>query len=171
LGGGMLDSGWRWLQKYGLGVPIVLGVVMVVVLVVFFALGSGFRDPERIEAGSLDDYEIGKPIYFEVDRFWIVRVSDEELVALYDKDPHSRCQAFWYVNEEFMGTKGWFNEPCMDFHYDYAGNCFDERCERGLDQFPVSVDEDGTVVMNVSRLRAGVTYEPLATPLVPPGSD
>lgn len=170
MGGGFVDSGWRWLQRYGLGVPIVLGIVMVVTLVLFFAIGSGFRDPEAIEAGNIEDYDIGDPIYREVDRIWLVRVSEDEMLALYDKDPHSKCQALWYENEEFMGTKGWFNEPCMDFHYDYAGNCFDERCERGLDQFPATIDDDGAVLLDVSKFKAGVTYDPAATPLAPPAS-
>lgn len=171
LGGALVGSGWRWLQRYGLGVPIVLGIVMVVTLVLFFAIGSGFRDPEGIEAGNVDEYVIGEPIYREVDRIWLVRVSEDEMLALYDKDPHSKCQALWYENEEYMGTEGWFNEPCMNFHYDYAGNCFDERCERGLDQFPVRIDDDGTVLMDVSRFKAGPTYDPAATPLVAPTSD
>lgn len=168
VGGGILDSGWRWLQRYGLGVPIVLGIVMVVTLALFFALGSGFRDPERIDVGKLDDYKIGAPIYFEVDRFWIVRVSEDEVLALYDKDPHTGCQALWYVNEEFMGTKGWFNDPCQDFHYDYAGNCFGEDCKRGLDHFPVTIDDEGRVLMDLSGLEPGVPYDASAAPLVPP---
>jgi nitrite reductase/ring-hydroxylating ferredoxin subunit len=167
----MAVGAWRWLQRYGLGVPIVLGIVMVATLAVFFAIGSGFRNPERIEAGVIDDYEIGAPIYYELDRIWVVRVSEDEVLALYDKDPHSNCQALWYVNEEFMGSKGWFKEPCMDFHYDYAGNCFGEGCEQGLNRFPVSVGEGGEVLLDVSDLAVGPAYDPEATPLAPPKAE
>lgn len=163
-----MQSAWRWLQRYSLGVPIVLGIVMVLTLALFFALGSGFRDPERVDVGGVDDYEIGKPIYFEVDKFWVVRLSDDEFLAMYDKDPHSGCQALWYVNEEFMGTKGWFTEPCLDMHYDYAGNCFGDECRRGLDRFPISIEDDGQILMDISKLAAGPAYDPEATPLVAP---
>lgn len=162
---------WNWLQRYGLGVPIVLGIVLVVTLAVFFALGSGFNDPERTEAGNIDDYEIGYPGYWEVERFWVVRTSETDVLVLYDKDPHSGCRSLWYVNQEFMGVKGWFNETCQDHYYDYAGRCFGEGCERGMDRFAHAIDAEGEIRVDLSNLQPGPAYDPSLEPLAPPGSD
>ncbi len=80
---------WGWLMRYSLGVPILLGLVLVGGLALLFALGGGFRDPDAIAADSFDDYEVGLPKYFEIDRFWIVRLEGDEILALYDKNPQS----------------------------------------------------------------------------------
>lgn len=173
MGGGALSiigNTWRWLQRYGLGIPIVLGLFLVVSLAAAFAIAPGFRDPERTDAGHIDDYEIGQPGYYEVERFWVVRTSETDVLVLYDRDPHSGCRSLWYVNREYMGVTGWFNETCQDHYYDYTGRCFGEGCERGMDRFSFKI-EDGNILVDLSSLNPGPEYDPSATPLAPPGSD
>lgn len=165
---GLMARGWRWLQRYGLGVPIVLGVVLVVTLAAAFAIAPGFRDPERTEADRLQDYEIGRPGYHEVERFWIVRTSETEALVLYDKDPHTGCRSLWYENEEFMGIRGWFREACENHYYDYTGRCFGDNCEQGMSRFDFRMEEDGQILVDLSSLTPGPQYDPSATPLAPP---
>ena len=161
---------WGWLQRYSLGIPILLGFVLAGGVALAFLIGGGFRDPAAIEADSVDDYEVGLPKYFEIDRFWIVRLEGDEILALYDKNPQSQCRTLWFINEEFMGTTGWFNEPCQDHLYDYTGRCFDSECTRGLDRFEVEVTEEGAIFVDLSRLNPGPEYNPDDVPLVPPQS-
>lgn len=163
-----IGSVWRWLQRYALGIPIVLGIFLAVSLAAAFAVAPGFRDPERTEADYVSDFEIGHPGYFEVDRFWIVRTGEEEVLALYDNDPHTGCRALWWENEEYMGITGWFREACGDHYYDYTGRCFGDNCEHSLRRFEVTIGEDGRILVDLSDLRDGPEHDPDATPLVPP---
>ncbi len=159
---------WGWLERYGLGIPILLGLVLVGGLALAFAIGSGFRDPDAIEAGNIDEYEEGLPRYFEIDRFWIVRLEGDEVLALYDKNPQSKCRTLWFINDEFMDTSGWFNDRCQNHFYDYTGRCFDAECTRGLDRFDVDVKDDGEIFVDLSRLNLGPDYDPDDVPLLPP---
>lgn len=166
----MLGRTWGWLERYGIGVPVLLGLVLAGGVALAFALGSGFRDPDAIPAGNIEEYEVGLPKYFEIDRFWIVRLEGDEILSLYDRNPQSKCRTLWFINDEFMGTNGWFNDRCQNLFYDYTGRCFDAACTQGLNRFDVNVDDEGEIFVDLSRLNLGPEYDPDDVPLLPPQS-
>jgi Rieske Fe-S protein len=81
---------------------------------------------------------------------WLVKAGDEEFVALLTRDPHLGCTIPWRPTFEFGGKTGWFRNPCHNETYDLSGRCFFGPCVRGMDRFPLRV-EDGEVKVLVDQ--------------------
>jgi Rieske Fe-S protein len=140
------------------------GVIAVLVAVIAaFAVLASFLWPEqglvtpqtRVYAGSIEKYEVGVPVYFQKDHFWLVRQPDDTFLALIAKDTHSGCVVPWRENFRFPisgegpSSVGWFRDPCHGSTYDLTGACVYGPCPRGLDRYPVKV-ENGNIVVSVS---------------------
>ena len=96
-----------------------------------------------------------QPFYYGAGRFYLVSydgeagdVYDENLVtegimALYQKCVHLGCRV------PFCEQSQWFECPCHGSKYNRAGEYRDGPAPRGMDRFPVRV-ENGTVVVDTS---------------------
>jgi cytochrome b6-f complex iron-sulfur subunit len=96
-----------------------------------------------------------EPFYFGAGRFYLVKydvdpVPDiyegfvaEGLMALYQKCVHLGCRVPWCVQSQ------WFECPCHGSKYNRAGEYRDGPAPRGLDRFPLSV-QNGTVRVDTS---------------------
>lgn len=137
--------GWRWLNRFGLLVPLAIGAFLVA-LVTITALSPRFHSPTEVNAGSPEEYDVAQPRYFEEQRFWLVLLPDGEFVALYDRDPATGCSLPWGSGFEHMGVKGWFRDACSGSIYDLTGACFGGPCNVGLNRLNVSVVDEEIIV-------------------------
>ena len=73
---------------------------------------------EHITAGNINDFEIGQPQQFPEGKFWLVRLSQTDVIALYQKDPKLGCTVPWREHFRFtepstgQSREGWFRNPC-----------------------------------------------------------
>ncbi len=159
--------GWRWLLNMGLAVPLIGGVV--VALLAFITLISPrFVATQTVDVGPASDYEVGSPIYFEDDRFWVVKLASGEMLALYDRDPLTGCTVPWDPDYTFLGVTGWFRDACSRSVYDLQGACFESSCVIGLNRLEIQQDTDGDYVVNKNAGGAGPVRTAGAVPLAPP---
>ena len=95
-----------------------------------------------------------EPFYFGAGRFYLVKYDDpvpeiyqpfvaEGLMALYQRCVHLGCRV------PFCKQSQWFECPCHGSKYNTAGEWRDGPAPRGLDRFPVSV-QDGVVSVDTS---------------------
>jgi len=114
---------------------------------------------EHVTAGNINDYEIGKPQQFLEGKFWLVRLSRDEVIALYWKDPKLGCTVPWREHYRFTDPRtgeareGWFRNPCHGQTYDLDGRCVYGPCIRGLDRRPVTVTNSGGISVNIADRR------------------
>lgn len=134
--------------------------------------------PDRIPAPG------GDPVRIIEGRFWLVNVeagptpagaeSPGGLIALYQKCPHLGCTVPWRADFTFQGIKGWFRCPCHGSTYTKKGGVkVFGPAPRPLDVFPLVVNDDLSITVNVGRQYAGngsdqnpartAPYEPGAT--------
>ena len=147
---------------------VLLAIVAALVLLAVFAWPSGPRTGEArwVDAGLLDAIPANQPLRFAEERFWLVRLSSGEVLALWQADPNDGCTVPWRPDFDFLGHKGWFRNPCHAQTYDLAGRCFAGPCPRGLDRFPLEV-RDGRVRVNVKATILGPPVDAGAQPFAP----
>jgi len=138
--------GWRWLNRFGLLVPLAIGAALVALVVITVA-SPRYHSPTEVNAGSPDDYAVAEPRYFEEQRFWLVHLPDGEFVALYDRDPATGCGLPFGFGFEHMGSTGWFRDACGGSIYDLTGACFGGPCTVGLNRLNVSMI-DGEIIVD-----------------------
>jgi nitrite reductase/ring-hydroxylating ferredoxin subunit len=150
---------WPW--RFGLGVPLLLGLILAFAVAIAWLTGSGYEPPAELEAGPAADFAIGEPKLFEEDDVWVVRLPEGEFVALYDRGVESGCPLQWRREFEFMSRRGWFVDACTGSAYDLTGRCASEACNDAvLDRFAVQI-EDGNVIVELDQvLRVPAASQP-----------
>lgn len=116
---------------------------------------------EEIPKGTLllghkDSYKVGVPVAYSSDELWLVRLSENEFVALYwyDAGPFSRsrgCKVQWEPEREFDSHKGVFREPCSGSLYSITGERLFGPTERGLDRLRTFI-RDERVFVDITEL-------------------
>lgn len=134
----LLTRGWRWLNRFGLAVPLIIGAALAV-MVTITAVSPRYHTPTEINSGSPGEYAVGEPHSFEEQRFWLVHLPDGEFVALYDRDPATGCSLLWGRSYDFMSRTGWFRDACSGSIYDLTGACFGGPCNVGLNRLSVTL--------------------------------
>ena len=147
----------RWIWSIGLGLPIVLGLVLVLLIAISLVTG-GYEPPNLLVAGPVNGFPTDTPRHYEDERFWMVHLKSDEFVALYDRDPLSKCTIAWRPEYQLLGRSGWFRDSCLGSSYDVAGRCFEGPCQRGLDRLRVTI-EGSSVYVNLKEIAAGPAPE------------
>jgi hypothetical protein len=156
---------WPW--RIGLGVPLLAGAVLAIGAVVSLTSG-GYEHPKTLNGGPVDQFTPGAPKLFEEEDVWLVRLTQNEFVALYDRGLQSKCPLQWRREFAFMGRTGWFEDTCNGYAYDLTGRCFSGACRGALlDRFNVALSDEG-VAVDLRALQSQAPADPLATPLTPP---
>jgi cytochrome b6-f complex iron-sulfur subunit len=106
----------------------------------------------RIHAGPLTRIrdELAKtraPIYVIAGRFYLV-AQDDTVLALYQKCTHLGCRV------PFCPSSGWFECGCHASQFNQVGEWQYGPAPRGLDRFPVTI-ENGEVVVNTGVVQPG----------------
>lgn len=151
----------------GVGVPIIAGLALVLLAVITW-VSPEYHATRTTDVGPPSKYSIGLPVYFEDKRFWVVKLAEGQIIALYDYDPITGCNVPWNKNLVVLGTKGWFQDACSDSTYDLAGNCFAGGCQIGLNRLAVSTAPNGDVVVDMTNGGRGALRDDAAKPVIPP---
>lgn len=159
--------GWRWLLSMGLAVPLIAGVALAL-LAVGTWVSPRFIATRSVDIGPAADYAVGQPVYHESDRFWVVKLPSQEVIALYDRDPLTGCTVPWDAKYSLLGVTGWFRDACSRSVYDLQGACFAGPCVIGLNRLAVTEDTNAHLVVDMDNGGAGPIRTPGATPLAAP---
>jgi len=158
---------WPW--RFGLGVPLLLGIILASAVAISWLTGSEYQPPEELEAGRATGYEIAAPKLFEEDDVWVVRLAGGEFLALYDRGLERGCPLQWRRTFDFLGRTGWFVDACTGSAYDVTGRCFSEACRgRPLDRYSATLD-GGNVIVDLRALQRDLPVDANADPVNPPG--
>src|SRR5262245_1409192 len=156
---------WPW--RIGLGVPLLAGVVLAAGVLISLSSG-GSEHPKTLNAGPVEQLAPGAPMLFNEENVWVVRLTGDEFVALYDRGLESKCPLQWRREFGFMGRTGWFEDTCNGYVYDLAGRCFSDACRGApLDRLNVAIN-GGNVEVDTRALQSPAPPDPRATPLTPP---
>ena len=162
-----IAPGWRRLLAIGVGVPLLLGAVLASAVAISWLTGTEYERPKELEAGRADAYAIAAPKLFEEDDVWVVRLPEDEFLALYDRGLESGCPLQWRREFDFMDRAGWFVDACTGSAYDLIGRCFSEACRGGpLDRFSVEV-VGGEIVVDLRVLHRDLPTDLTSDPVNP----
>lgn len=100
-----------------------------------------------VRAGKLDDFPVGSVTRVRSGRFYISRLSEDELIALYWKCPHLGCTVPWEP------AQNQFVCPCHGSRYTATGQNVAGPAPRPMDYMSVYVEEDGTVIVDTGDVR------------------
>lgn len=158
---------WRWLMNMGLAVPIIAGLVIALLAVLTWA-SPRFIATQTVNVGPAANYQVGSPVYYEEERFWVVKLDSGEMLALYDRDPNTGCTVPWDPKYQMQGVTGWFRDACSRSVYDLQGGCFFGPCVIGLNRLDIKEDTNGDYIVNKNAGGAGPIRTVGAVPLSPP---
>src|SRR6266545_4432864 len=82
--------------------------------------------PAVVNAGPIEEYESGEPVHFFSEGFWLVRVGDDLVLALSDRDTHpnfsdERCRIVWRPDAVIDARYGWFRGRCSGSMFNVNG--------------------------------------------------
>jgi len=156
---------WPW--RIGLGVPLLGGLVLAFGAFIS-SLSNGYEPPDTLDAGRVKEFTVGAPRLYEEEDIWLVRLSESDFVALYDRGLESGCPLQWRRDFDFMASRGWFVDACTGYAYDLGGRCFSDACRGALlDRFAVNVERDN-VTVDLRLLERDLPADANPTPLNPP---
>jgi nitrite reductase/ring-hydroxylating ferredoxin subunit len=113
------------------------------------ACGDG---DERLDAGRVEDFEVGLPMHFESDNVYVVALRDGSFKAFFDRDPRTGCilQFPGYGNPSAgraeLRQYGSFREGCHGSAYDIEGQRTFGPSGFDLTEYPVQVREGSVIV-------------------------
>ena len=94
-----------------------------------------------INAGLVDDFPLNSVTHISNGRFYIVRLGDGGVLAVYHRCTHLGCTVPWDANQNK------FVCPCHSSEFDMPGAVKNPPAPRPLDLFTVSV-QDGNVLVD-----------------------
>ncbi len=117
----------------------------------------------RLPLREPDAYPEGSATFVREGHLYVTRAKGE-LFAVSQKCPHLGCRV------PFCEGSGRFECPCHGSIYNVAGEYIEGPAPRGMDRYPVSV-EDGRVVVNLAELVEGppIGARRFDTPMIPGG--
>lgn len=98
----------------------------------------------EVVAGVLDEFAPGTVSYVQKGRFYISRLEDGGVLALWQRCTHLGCTVPWREDE------GLFHCPCHSSLFNRQGEVTGGPAPRPLDFFPVSLIE-GNLVVNTGQ--------------------
>lgn len=106
-----------------------------------------------IRAGSLDDFPVGTVTRVREGRFYIARLSENELIALYWKCPHLGCTVPYNEGQKL------FVCPCHGSVYEMTGQNIAGPAPRPMDYMPVEI-RGRDVYVDTGDVRQRAHHEP-----------
>lgn len=111
---------------------------------------SGAAGP--INAGNAGNFGAGTATYVGAGRFWVANPDGKHLFALSQKCPHLGCRV------PFCESSGRFECPCHGSVFNIGGEWIAGPSPRGMDQFTVSIDATGNLIVDTSRRTDGPAH-------------
>src|SRR4030067_511957 len=98
----------------------------------------------KVVAGTPEEFKLGTVSHIQQGRFYISRLEDGGVLALWQRCTHLGCTVPWREDESQ------FHCPCHSSLFDRRGELTDGPAPRPLDIFPI-VLEEGKLVVDTSR--------------------
>ena len=99
----------------------------------------------EVVAGALEEFQPGTVSYVRQGRFYISRLEDGGVLAMWQRCTHLGCTVPWREDE------GQFHCPCHSSLFNRQGEVTGGPAPRPLDIFPVGL-KDGDLVVDTSRI-------------------
>jgi cytochrome b6-f complex iron-sulfur subunit len=103
-----------------------------------------FEPPTVFDAGRIDAYLVGQPIFFKEFRTWIVRTADR-IYALSGRCTHLGCTPAWLASDRK------FKCPCHGSGFRPSGINFEGPAPRALERFQIKL-EGGHLIVDKAKM-------------------
>jgi cytochrome b6-f complex iron-sulfur subunit len=107
----------------------------------------------KIAAGQANEFKPGQVSYVRQGHFYISRLDDGGLLALWQRCTHLGCTVPW------VQAEGQFHCPCHGSLYNTKGEVIGGPAPRPLDRFPIEV-VNGAVVVDTGHAITRDKYDP-----------
>jgi cytochrome b6-f complex iron-sulfur subunit len=107
----------------------------------------------KITAGKIDEFKPGKVSYVRQGHFYIARLDDGGVLALWQRCTHLGCTVPWVQSE------GQFHCPCHGSLYNIKGEVTGGPAPRPLDRFPIEI-VDGNLVVDTGHAITRDKFDP-----------
>ena len=94
--------------------------------------------------GAYEDYPLGSVTPVEMGRFYLVRLENGGILAIYRRCTHLGCAV------PFDQATGKFTCPCHGSVFTNEGEVLNQPAPRPLDLFAVTISEEGEILVNTS---------------------
>jgi len=112
----------------------------------------------KVVAGRVGEFQPGTVSHVQEGRFFVSRLEDGSVLALWHRCTHLGCTVPWRAEE------GQFHCPCHSSLFNTVGEVLGGPAPRPLDIFPVEI-VDGEIVVDTGRPIQRARFEPSqATP-------
>src|SRR5437870_789529 len=147
-------------------------IALIVVLILSLACSAGVVHPTNppsvseealtavaptvVDVGRIEEYASGEPVHFTSQGFWLVRVGDDLILALSDRDTdptysRSQCRIVWRPDAVIDARYGWFRGKCSGSLFNVNGRIVSGQSRRSMDRYAVTVT-GGAIVVDTMRL-------------------
>ena len=132
---------------------IVWGAAGIIAVTELGLTGLRFLSPRTVEGqfgglfnlGSPDQYPPGSVTPVEAGRFYLVRLEDGGLLAIYRRCTHLGCAV------PYDQATGQFVCPCHGSAFTADGEVLNAPAPRPLDLFTLSINDDGEVLVDTGK--------------------
>ena len=107
----------------------------------------------KIVAGRVDEFKPGTVSHVPKGRFYISRLEDGSMLALWHRCTHLGCTVPWREDE------GQFHCPCHSSLYNRVGEVLGGPAPRPLDIFPIEI-VDGQITVDTGKPILREKYDP-----------
>lgn len=107
----------------------------------------------KVVAGQVDEFEPGTVSHIQTGRFYIARLPDGGLLALWHRCTHLGCTVPWREDE------GVFLCPCHSSVFNPVGEVLSGPAPRPMDLFPIELVE-GQVVVDTGKVIERQAFDP-----------
>ena len=107
----------------------------------------------QVNAGFLGEFEPGTVSHVQAGRYYISRLEDGGLLALWQRCTHLGCTVPW---DE---TAGEFRCPCHSSVFNRVGEVISGPAPRPMDLFPITI-EDNQIVVNTGEAIQRDKFDP-----------
>jgi len=94
----------------------------------------------KVTAGAVEEFEPGTVSHISKGRFFISRLEDGGMLAMWHRCTHLGCTVPWREDE------GQFHCPCHSSIFDTRGVVVSGPAPRPLDLFAISIEDDQVIV-------------------------
>lgn len=115
------------------------------------AEASGFGS--RVVAGRVEEFRPGTVSHVQKGRFYLSRLDDGSLLALWHRCTHLGCTVPWREDE------GQFHCPCHSSLFNTVGEVLGGPAPRPLDIFPIEI-VNGEIVVDTGKPIERTRFEP-----------
>jgi cytochrome b6-f complex iron-sulfur subunit len=117
--------------------------------------GAASNGPQGlVEAGAVDTFQPGTVTAFPRGRFYLARLADGGFLALSRRCPHLGCTLPW------VAAQNQFVCPCHASAFDIQGAVIRSPAPRGMDLYPVTIENEVVKVATGRIVRRDRTPSP-----------